>query len=186
MANRHETQRMLDLTCAMWDDPLVYFYQNLDFAPDGKKSVFLVGPSSREDILEYKWRAPVHHLIRQGGFDGVIYVPEPRENDWSFKETFPMEIIDWEIPRVLSSTLILSWFCRHPVQLPGRVTATETAFLAGMAYADPSRFKERLLLGHPTGAWKVKSDMRWAAKAGIQPYHDQVTMCKRACELLKN
>jgi len=73
----------------MWDDPLVYHYQELQDVPEDMPSVFLAGPSSREDVLEFKWRPFAVHLLRLHGFQGVIVIPEPRENDWSFKETFP-------------------------------------------------------------------------------------------------
>jgi hypothetical protein len=68
MANRHETQEMLDLTSMMWDDPLVYFYQSSQLAESGIDSIFLAGPTSREDVLEFKWRAfAVHYLRKAGG-----------------------------------------------------------------------------------------------------------------------
>ena len=182
MANRERTQEMLDLTCAMWDDPLVYCYQNLDPVPDAVPSVFLAGPSSRDDVLNFKWRPFARHYLRQGGFQGVIIVPEPREDDWSFKDSFPTDIVSWETTRLLSVDNAVVWLARHQVQLPGRVTNTELGFLGGMAYADPERFKDRLVWGYPLGAWKVKSEHHWIGDiAGVEPFHDLQEMCDHIC-----
>lgn len=186
MANRHETQRMLDLTCAMWDDPLVYFYQNSEFAGDGVRSVFLAGPSSRDDILEFKWRAFAVHYLREAGFQGIIYVPEPRENDWNFKDTFHGRIVEWESIRLLHASIAFVWVPRHQAQLPGRVTNTELGFLSGMAYAAPEKFKDRLVFGCPADAWKVNSEMHWTGLAGIRPFDDLQLMCKHVQTKLRD
>lgn len=181
MANREKTREMLDLTCAMWDDPRVYCYQNLEPVPDDLLSVFLAGPSSREDVLSFKWRPYAHYYLREAGFQGVIIVPEPREDDWGFKETFPINIVEWEATRLLGVSLAMVWVPRHPVQLPGRVTNTESGFLGGMAYADPVRFKERIVWGYPPDAWKMKSEHHWLCNiAGIEPFHDLKVMCEHA------
>ena len=186
MANRQETQRMLDLTCAMWDDPQVYFYQDLNFAPEGVPSVFFVGPSSRQDILEYKWRAFAHHYVRKAGYTGVIYVPEPRNNDWSFKDTFPMKIVEWESVRVLACTLVMSYSFRHEVQLPGRMTSTENAFLAGMAYAAPEKFRDRFVICHPEGSWKASSEKHWVSGiGGIKSFTDLELTCQHVAARLQ-
>ena len=181
MPNREKTQEMLGLACAMWDDSLVYCYQNLEPVPDDMLSIFLAGPSSRDDVLNFKWRPYARHYLREAGFQGIIIVPEPRNDDWSFKETFPTEIVEWETTRLLQVTLGFIWIPRHPVQLPGRVTNTESGFLAGMAYANPERFKERMIWGYPTDAWKVKSEHHWICNvAGIKPFHDLKTLCEHA------
>lgn len=181
MAGREKMWEMIDLTCAMWDDPLVYCYQNLESIPSRELSIFLAGPSSRDDVLSFKWRSFAHHYLRQVGFQGIIVIPEPREDDWSFKDTSPTSIVEWEATRLLKVTLGFFWIPRHPVQLPGRVTNTEVGFLAGMAYADPARFRQRIIWGYPLDAWKVKSEHHWLSNvAGIEPFHDLKTMCQSA------
>lgn len=177
MANRQETQRMLDLTCAMWDDPLVYHYQDLAFAEPGIQSIFLAGPSSRQDVLEYKWRAFAVHYLRKAGYQEVIYVPEPRENDWSFKETFPMKIVKWESDRLLSCSMKMFWIPRHEIQLPGRVTNTELGFFSGAMFAAPEKFKDRVVMGCPSDAWKVNSEKHWTAIGGVEQFSDLEAMC---------
>jgi hypothetical protein len=107
--NIKKYEYLLDLCKKMWEDPLVFHYQNLDLAPTGVKSIFLAGPSSRQDILEYKWRILAVQHLRECGYEGVIYVPEPYENDWSFKKSFPMEIVAWESERLLSSNIAFFW-----------------------------------------------------------------------------
>jgi hypothetical protein len=178
---------MLDLTCAMWDDPLVYHYQELQDVPDDMSSVFLAGPSSREDVLEFKWRPRAVELLRLYRFTGVIVVPEPRENDWSFKETFPTEIVSWERKRLLLQVKkVVFWIPRHQTQLPGRVTNIELGFLAGMSYADPERYKKRLVWGYPETAWKVKSEDHWVHDtADIKPWHHLEAMCKHVADSFK-
>ena len=179
MPDRVEMQEMLDFTCAMWDDPLVYCYQNLELVPKEMSSVFLAGPSSRDDVLVFKWRSYAHHYLRQAGFRGIIVVPEPRNNDWSFKETFPTTIVDWEAKRLLSVDIGAFWIPRHPIQLPGRVTNTELGFLSGMAHACPDQFKDRLVWGYPPNAWKIKSEFHWVSIiTGVKPFEDLQDMCE--------
>jgi hypothetical protein len=187
MANRTETQNMLNLTCAMWDDQFVYHYQELQNVPKDVPSLFLAGPSSRDDVLEFKWRPLAVHFLRLYEFKGIIVVPEPRENDWSFKATFPTEIVSWERQRLLIQVKkAVFWIPRHQTQLPGRVTNTEIGFLAGMAFADPERFKERLVWGYPTNAWKTKSENHWVHEtAGIKPWHNLESMCKHVANSFK-
>jgi hypothetical protein len=184
MANRQETQRMLDLTCAMWDDPWVMHYQDLDFAPDEVSSIFLGGPSSRQDILEYKWRAFAVHYLRAAGYKGVIYVPEPRNNDWSFKDAFPMKIVQWESGRLLRASVKMFWIPRHETQLPGRVTNTEFGFFSGALYAAPEKFKDRVFVGFPPEAWKVNSEKHWATIAGVEQFDNLPVMCTHVAHKL--
>ena len=186
MASRQETQTMLDLTTTMRDDSRVYCYQSRGLADPNTLSVFLAGPSSREDILEYKWRAFAVHYLRSAGFEGIIYIPEPRENDWTFKETFQGKIVAWESERLLSASLAFVWLPRHQTQLPGRVTNTELGFLAGMAYADPDKFKDRFIFGCPPDAWKINSETHWAGLAGTQRHTDLKEMCESAAGRLNN
>lgn len=170
MPSRTQHQEMLARTCAMWDDPHVSFYQDLKLVPTETHSVFLVGPSSRHDVIEFKWRANAHYLLRKFGYRGHIYIPEPKEDDWSFKKNFPMSIDTWERERILSCSLVLAWLCREQTQLPGRLTNFETGFLTGMAYANPERFKRKFIVGAPSNAYKVKSELNWIRHAGVTPY----------------
>lgn len=182
--NIRKYEHLLDLCNKMWSDPLVFHYQNTEPAPPGIKSIFLAGPSSRDDVLEFKWRILAVNHLRKSGFTGVIYVPEPTENDWSFKKTFPMEIVRWESERLLSADLAFFWLPRHQVQLPGRVTNTELGFHLGMAYALPEKYKSRIILGCPADAWKVKSEMHWASIPNIEVFDDLEVMCLHAASKL--
>lgn len=184
MADRKETQHMLDLACAMWDDPLVYMYQDPLLVGCGTPSIFLAGPSSREDVLEFKWRINAVQYLRLAGFKGIIYVPEPRENDWSFKDEFEGEIVEWEKSRLLSASMVLVWIPRHQTQLPGRVTNTELGVLIGMALALPAKYSDRFEFGYPSGAWKVKSETHWAIEAGKKPFYDLQAMCGHIAQKL--
>lgn len=177
MNKKEKLKEMIQLAEDMWRDPLVYHYQDLSLAPDGTNSVFLAGPSSREDVLEYKWRIYAVKYLREAGFKGVIYVPEPREDDWTFKGSFPMPIVKWESDRILSATIAFFWLPRHPVQLPGRVTNTELGIHLGMAHENPD-FKERMIFGCPEDAWKVKPEKHYANLFGVEVFEDLKTMCQ--------
>ena len=185
MANRQKTQEMLDFTCKMWDDPNVYHYQDVGLIDLQQPSVFLAGPSSRDDVLSFKWRSYATHYLRKHGFTGGIVVPEPRNDDWSFKETFPTTIVQWESSRLLKVNIAMFWVPRHQTQLPGRVTNMELGFLAGMAYVSPN-LRKRLVWGYPLDAWKVKSEEHWVKDiAGFEPFHDLEDMCQYVAEKLK-
>lgn len=191
MSDRYDLRTMYEMAVAMWDDPLVYHYQDLQEIPDDVPSVFLAGPSSRENVLEFKWRAEFVFKLRLMGYKGIIVVPEARDNDFSFKQHWeldpsaPPSIVSWECKRLLLQVKkAVFWIPRHQVQLPGRVTNTELGFLAGMAYAAPDKYKDRLIWGYPKDAWKVKSEYHWVAEqAGILPYHDIAEMCQ---EIIKD
>ncbi len=188
MPNRLETQKMLDLTCAMWDDNKVFCYQDGDnYLSHGGDNIFLAGPSSREDVLEFKWRSLAVHYLRNSGYKQGIIIPEPRENDWSFKDSFLSSIVAWESRAILTSDLTLFWIPRHQTQLPGRVTNTELGFMAGRAHADPQMNRYRFLWGYPPDAWKVKSEHHWVTNvAGIKPVHDLAELCADAVSLLEH
>ena len=71
----------LELLKRMWNDPRVQFYDDSEMPPDKELadgSAFLVGPTSRHQLLEYNWRCQAVNHLRNAGFKGIIYVPEPR------------------------------------------------------------------------------------------------------------
>jgi len=177
MPSRQKLQEMLDLTCKMWDDPKVHQYQNIEDPSMWERSIFLAGPTSREDVLNFKWRPYAVNYLRMAGYHDTIIVPEARNDDWSFKETFPTTIVKWEADRLLAANIAMFWVPRHQTQLPGRVTNIELGFMAGLVYANP-KIWNRLVWGYPLDAWKVKSEDHWVKNvSGIQPFHDLNEMC---------
>lgn len=71
---------MLGLLEQMWSDPRMQCYNDnkMPSVAGLKRSAFLAGPTSRNQLLEYLWRSKAVAYLRDNGFDGYIFVPEPR------------------------------------------------------------------------------------------------------------
>src|SRR3989338_7834791 len=115
------------------------------------KSIFLAGPSSRTPDIK-SWRPKALRILEAKGYDGVVYVPEPRpgdthkyvENDW--KNLAPQ----WEHKMLDRSDIVLFWVPRDmsllpngALRLPGLTTNVEFGHWANSGKA---------VLGYPTEA----------------------------------
>ena len=41
-----------------------------------KKSIFLAGPTLRNETFDKSWRKKACEILEQNGFDGIVYIPE--------------------------------------------------------------------------------------------------------------
>lgn len=58
----------------------------------GEKSIFLAGPTPRGENIS-SWRTDAREILKQLGFDGVVYVPE--YSTWKPKEDYVDQAM-WE------------------------------------------------------------------------------------------
>jgi nucleoside 2-deoxyribosyltransferase len=91
-------------------------------APESySKSIFLAGPSPREQD-QANWREEALTLLDELGFDGVVYVPLPRDGD------FPKNydgVREWERKNLDRADAIVFWIPRDMKNLPGLTTNIE-------------------------------------------------------------
>lgn len=110
-----------------------------------EKSIFLAGPTPRDERVD-SWRpAALGHLIAQG-YNGTVIVPELEGGalDWAKLEASRRsEVIEWETDALLRAGVIMFWVPRNMQTLPGLTTNIE--FGEHMASG-------RIVLGYPPEA----------------------------------
>ena len=67
-----------------------------------KKSIFLAGPTPRGENVE-SWRTKACQIIKQYGFDGIVYVPE--YSSWKPKTDYVNQA-QWERDALANSSVI--------------------------------------------------------------------------------
>ncbi|MFZ3032321.1 MAG: hypothetical protein WA082_04795 [Candidatus Moraniibacteriota bacterium] len=144
----------LSLLERMWADPKVQLYQDKDLPADlsDHDSVFLAGPTSRHQLVEYNWRCEAVAFLREAGFDGYIFVPEPRGLEKSDDFTERSYIHWWESNRLLAAVKKAVWVPRNDDELLGLNTNFEWAYLIGRKAAG-EMFP--LFFGWPDGASRM-------------------------------
>lgn len=121
-----------------------------------KAAIFLAGPSPRSnDVLS--WRKAAIEYFERINFDGYVYIPEPR--DGKYPENY-IEQIEWEAEGLEKANCILFWIPRNLETLPGFTTNDEWGYWKAKA-------PEKLVLGFPEGAPKVKYQEYYAKKLRI-------------------
>jgi hypothetical protein len=133
-------------------------------------SVFLMGPTPRgEGGLAASWRGEALRILAGLGFQGEVFVPEPRDGRWSSDYT---EQVAWEDAALGRADRILVWLPRDLVTLPGLTTNDEWGYWKGR---DPAR----LIFGTPPEAVHVRYQQYYARRLGI-PIHATLEEACRA------
>jgi hypothetical protein len=122
-----------------------------------RKSIFLAGPTAGEG--KFSWRTDAIEMFRQLGFDGHLFVPEPRGFDWP-KAEFHDAIVDWEVDGLNRADCILFWVPRNMETMPGLTTNIEFGewFKSG-----------KVVLGCPVDAPKMDYMKYRGSQHGIKP-----------------
>lgn len=85
------------------------------------KSIFLAGPTPRS--LEVpSWRGEALELLNETGYDGVVFVPEPRSGYW--REGY-IHQVEWEEKCLNAADCILFWIPRDLETMPAFTTNIE-------------------------------------------------------------
>ena len=93
-----------------------------------KKSIFLAGPTPRDKAV-HSWRPYAIKLLREIGFDGVVYVPEystgePLQEYDDSQINFEKQIA-WEWKALDQAGAILFWIPRNLKDMPAFTTNIE-------------------------------------------------------------
>lgn len=85
--------------------------------PDLSHSIFLAGPTPRNSSTP-SWRSEALSLIKDKGFDGHIFSPEPFNGSYE-------DQVAWETTHLEEAGIILFWIPRELTVLPGFTTNIE-------------------------------------------------------------
>jgi len=167
----------------MWLDPKVQCYNDAEMPTDAFPSVFLNGPTSRRQILEFNHRCLTVKFLREAGFKGWIYVPEPRGQEDTGDFTEKAYIHKWESSRRLTATCNSFWVPRDNGELLGLNTNFEWGFnTAQMIYGSTGQF---MVVGWPEHAERMGLPKHYSTEAGIPIFGDQSSMCIHIAQILQ-
>jgi len=143
---------------------IVYALEPIPAGP----SVFLAGPTPRSEAV-FSWRPRALQLLRGRGFDGSVFVPEPKGPwDWGRQ-------VQWEAEALHAATVILFWIPRDLVTMPAFTTNVEFGFWCRSG---------KVVLGAPGDAPKMRYLRHYAGRFEVpqaDTLEDTVTV---AIELL--
>lgn len=113
------------------------------------KSIFLAGPTPRSGDVE-SWRPEALKVLAKLGYDGVVFVPEPRSGEFE-----PAGHIEWEEDCLNVADCIAFWIPRVMATMPALTTNVEWG-----AWCDSGK----VVLGTPPEAVHVGYHQYYASK----------------------
>jgi len=117
-------------------------YANEEFPKETERMIFLVGPTPRKKSV-ISWRIEALRILEEMGYDGHVFVPEPRSGIWK-KDYYSQ--IKWEKKGLAMADCILCWIPRSK-DFPAYTTNTEV----GMCVSSG-----KIVLGAPEDAPKMR------------------------------
>ena len=138
----------------------------------GKKSIFLAGPTPREEKVA-SWRVDAVKKLEELGFDGVVFVPE--YSTWVPKTNY-VDQANWEREALTAATVILFWIPRSLPDMPGFSTNVEFGYWL---------HSKKVIYGRPDGAPKTKY-LDWLYKTDYneEPFNDLDKLLEYAVEII--
>lgn len=115
-----------------------------------QKSLFLAGPSPR-DIEHHNWRQDALRILKDAGYNGVIFIPLPR--DGVFPNDYDAQA-SWEQEAMRRSDVVVFWIPRNLETLPAFTTNVEF---------DMRVESRNIVLGFPKDAPKMRY-LEWLAQ----------------------
>jgi 8-oxo-dGTP pyrophosphatase MutT (NUDIX family) len=130
------------------------------------KSIFLAGPTPRSQSIS-SWRPEALEILACEGYDGVVFVPEPRGGE---REKDYIKQVEWEEKHLNMADCILFWIPRELKSMPALTTNTEFG-----VWQDSGK----VVFGAPLEAEKVRYQHYYAAKLGVPISNSlQDTVCE--------
>ncbi len=99
------------------------FYEDSNISQT--KSVFLAGPTLRNDFFKNSWRSEAAEIFKEKGFDGTLYIPESETGDYEAIGLDDKGFPEWEWERLEECNIIMFWIPRDLETLPGFTTNVE-------------------------------------------------------------
>ncbi len=165
----------------MWGDKFVITYSDPELPSDdlvslAGGSVFLAGPTSREQAINDMWRCVAVRQLRAASFNGYIVIPEPR----GLTEDVSAIIANrprWEGDRLVWVQRVLFWIPRSKT-LPGSNTNTEIGMHLGPPGQPlPEGMSKRLFVGWPPGTPDMGILRHHCEKKRVEVFSDLQTLC---------
>lgn len=177
----------LTLLEKMWNDPRVQLYNDREMPSESEfkdGAVFIAGPTSRHQILESNYRCEAVELIREAGFRGYIYCPEPRGLEHGADFTDRSYIHKWESSRLFApKTLKMFWIPRKADELLGLNTNLEFGIALGMIFAHMPGARVQTFIGWPDEAERMGLPNHYAVLlAGLKRYKLLKDLCVAVAE----
>ena len=138
----------------------------------GKKSIFLAGPTPRDESI-ISWRKDACDRLEKLGFDGVVYNPE--YSSWVPKSNY-MDQAEWEREALTAATVILFWVPRDLKDMPAFTTNVEFGYWLHTG---------KVIYGRPDDSVKNKY-LDWLYKVDYnkEPFNDLDELLKSAINMV--
>ena len=138
----------------------------------GKKSIFLAGPTPRDENT-ISWRIDVCDRLEKLGFDGVVYNPE--YSSWKPKSSY-IDQAEWEREALTEATVILFWIPRDLKDMPAFTTNVEFGYWLHTG---------KVIYGRPDNSVKNKY-LDWLYKVDYnkEPFNDLDELLKEAIKMV--
>lgn len=134
------------------------------------KSIFLAGPTPRgPDGIA--WRQEALKILELKGYDGTVFVPEPRDAKWHREYDRQVE---WEDLCLNTSDCILFWIPRNLKTMPGFTTNIEWGRWENSG---------KVVLGYPEEAEKMSYTAFYAKKEGIPTVSGEIGTLEHTIEM---
>ena len=88
---------------------MTIIYAGEEFPSMVNKTIFLAGPTPRNNDVQ-SWRPEAIRILEKLGYDGTVFVPEPRDKNW--KDDYASQI-EWERKCLDACDCILFWINRQ-------------------------------------------------------------------------
>lgn len=135
------------------------------------KSLYLAGPTPR-DFNVSSWRSNALKILKQLGYDGVVFIPESQDAQRSSDYDQQM---DWELGAMRRSDVILFWVPATPDTLPANTTRVELGLQIHSG---------KVILGIPQGAYRTRYLERLASQRSIVVHRILEDTLNAACTQL--
>lgn len=129
-------------------------YAHEPFPKATTKSIFLAGPTPRDPSVP-SWRPEAIAVLEAAGYDGCVFVPEPRDGEWH--RNYDGQV-SWEEEGLQRADCIVFWVPRDMTKMPALTTNDEWGAW---------KTSGKAVFGAPAGAPHVKYQQYYAKKFGV-------------------
>ncbi len=118
------------------------------------KAIFLAGPTPRSAEVA-SWRPDALKLLKDAGYDGVVFVPERKGG---FREADYTDQVEWEERHLNMCDCAIFWIPRNMATFPGLTTNDEWGGWKNSG---------KVILGTPPDAEHIRYQRHYAEKYGV-------------------